>query len=300
MTSMTSPQLQRKFGDKSGRLGSLNAVSMLYLPESVRLERGRIYCKYNDLHGDRLKSPDPIILNKFIDLRERSDGDVCKFVRDYGPLFLCEEHDLPWSRAHFLRFEKCLRAEVVLLVEAERSRRTSDSIEFSEPAAQYRKFAMEVFKMLSCALILRNGAEPKEDDWPDKAVGGVDKSVSGYKRLAKHLNWWIETAGLEQWVVPRGDPPVGVRFELVSDAINPLFGVIALQLAGALCGGSGTSLCAECSKIYIAHRRLRPGRSGYCSECGIKAAWRKASAKLRRKRKRERRSPGGSDTPRER
>jgi hypothetical protein len=290
MIHMTLEEIEVELGGIQRELGTPVAVGTLYLPLAVRLERGQICWRYEKSFSTNDSKPSDRILNDFLALQNGTDRDVLNFVRHHGPLFLCEEHKLPWSRIHFLNFENCFRREVGPIIELSRS--VISEAEFAEPTEPYKRLAKEAFKLLRCAVGIRKRVTLTAEEWPEALDSSLTAPLNVHDRLARHLNWWLQTAGLEPLAIASGYPAKGVRLELVTEAINPLFGVIALQLAGAISSGVGSSIC-ECGRIYIA-RRLG---AKYCGRCGKKAAWRKASAKYRRKLKNSRKSQQAKNSP---
>jgi hypothetical protein len=276
-------ELLKTFSDEEEQLGQPVAVSRLHVPKFVWLESDRITYRYTQNFGDIWKTPLPRILGEFLDLRESSDAEVLHFVELYGPLMLCKRHALPWTADHLRPFTRRMTGPLCWPDEASR-----DSGQ--EPTARYRELALDAFRLLHCAVELRQGSEINLEDWPTctepyfkplprEATFAFPK---GSRRLAMHLNWWLWASGLRPAAGGyAGEKSCRVDLYFDVEVRNPLFAVISLQLVGAISGGRGTSVCSECGQIYIVHRRLAEGRSGYCAKCGLRAAWRRAQQKAR-------------------
>jgi hypothetical protein len=98
--------------------------------------------------------------------------------------------------------------------------------------------------------------------------------------LAAVLNHWLKLAGVR----PRLECGAGnPQMQLGGDG---LIGALAVQLFLACLQTGGLALCASCDTPFVpAGRRRRKDLNAYCSECGLKAAMRDASARYRKTKK---------------
>ena len=98
--------------------------------------------------------------------------------------------------------------------------------------------------------------------------------------LAAALNHWLSLARVQprlEWGAPKPQMQLGG---------DGLIGAIAVQLFFACSQPGGLALCASCGTPFLpAGRRRRKDLNAYCSDCGLKAAMRDASAPYRRTQK---------------
>jgi hypothetical protein len=98
--------------------------------------------------------------------------------------------------------------------------------------------------------------------------------------LAAVLNHWLSLAGVRprlEW---------GARIPQMQLGGDGLIGALAVQLFFACSQSGGLALCVSCSTPFLpAGRRRRHDLNAYCSDCGLKAAMRDASARYRKTRK---------------
>ena len=105
----------------------------------------------------------------------------------------------------------------------------------------------------------------------------MDESMEFQRQLlGEVLNYWLELAG----VLPRldwsGTKPV------VQLGGRGLIGAVAVQLLFDCSRTDGLVVCTSCGTPFLpGPRRPRRDRNIYCSDCGIKAATRDASARYR-------------------
>jgi len=250
-------------------LGRPVALSQLEIPDKVRLENDKVaWC----LEPKRRRRVDPQLLRRFIDLREAPDREVVEFVRTWGPLRIGEtpiiDGSLLWSA----------------MVDP-----TTDKL--VDIARLSRRWAWCAFGTLNCARLLREGKMPNNADWARAIYGAVfeinpDFVKEPMRCLALALSGWFATPLHLVWVPPSRRGPIKPPGFA---AFNPLFAALALQLASAVCGTGGIGICAECGQPFTRRRKVAPRTAEYCSRCGKRASWRRASAKARRKRARARR-----------
>ena len=95
--------------------------------------------------------------------------------------------------------------------------------------------------------------------------------------LAAVLNHWLSVAGVRprlEW---------GARTPQMQLGGDGLIGALAVQLFFASSQSGGLTLCVSCGTPFLpAGRRRRRDLNAYCSECGLKAAMRDASARYRK------------------
>jgi DNA-directed RNA polymerase subunit RPC12/RpoP len=98
--------------------------------------------------------------------------------------------------------------------------------------------------------------------------------------LAEVLNYWLDLAGVR----PRLD--WSAAKPAVQLGGHGLIGALAVQLLFDCSRTNGLAVCTSCGTPFLpGPRRPRRDRNIYCSDCGLKAATRDASARYRQTKK---------------
>jgi hypothetical protein len=301
-------------------LGRPVAIKLLSLPSHVRLRGAHVESDYRFLiHepnlGIQQKVPHARMLRRFLDLHQGRSREILNFVQDYGPLCLCRKHGLPVH--HPVEGARPLNSPCSIEVGLRPETAQSDDIEliqkygffdrYSEPIVAYRKLADWAYRLLFCAAALRRGERVESGDWPwdrqkvlspistleePKLMESLTFTLDPRVHVAVHVRWWFYIAGLGLGVsYDSGHSRGGMRLEPFCRETNPLFGVLAMQLLAAVRGDHGTALCDECGRLFTARRKQAVGRAQRCEDCGVHAAWRRASQRYRKRKghKRQRR-----------
>ncbi len=319
MTVMMTWGLGSEFGiPPDMELGRPVAVEALKRWPRVMVEKGFVRVAGEP---SEIKVP-PHALRAFLELHNTGPGGVREFVREFGPLCLCPAHGLPAGgpdyrhgartnvTCRYFLVEGCpplvesLRPPRRLFVPSTtpftKSMRGSEvtGVVAREPVDAYIRLAGRAFKLFQAAFIMRRGLKPKTDDFPDDdgMLRWVDYEPARW--LWEHARWWIWICGLGITMPFEPERVAKVRLGFAVSQPNPLFAAIALQLVAALNGANGLGFCAECGQLYLLRRRPGPRESSYCPECGIKAAWRRASRKHRKALKRKKGKVDGTQTQR--
>ena len=238
------------------------------------------------------KLADSHLLERFLRLEAGTDLEIRDFVKEWGPLWLCEKHWLPavhqpifgdscdgWPREEKVKWEPAKERSPLHLF--------FDSIE------AYRAYAKRARMLLEIATAILKGKKVDKESWPNNkekpnlfiTIGGT----SDVELLAQHLNSWLWWTGMRPRVVCRSG-----KLTMDFDG-NRLLGALGLQILAAVTGSTEIAKCAECPAIFLSKRQIPKGRARYCDNCGLKAAQRRASKKyynahrlsvLKRRRKR--------------
>jgi len=135
-----------------------------------------------------------------------------------------------------------------------------------EPVAAWRKLSSEARGILDLAAnVHMNELDGKH--------GTTLDDQRGY--LANRVNGWLSSGEVRPYLEGRG------RVLRVSIGGENMFGALATQLLAAVTRTRALALCSSCGKPYSPRRRAARGRRGFCSRCGLKAAWREAQRNLR-------------------
>jgi hypothetical protein len=106
-----------------------------------------------------------------------------------------------------------------------------------------------------------------------------------WRLLQSAVNYWLSLGSPQpRCVLERGRP----TFILTAGEEHGwLFAVLAAELFFAVTKAKGLRICSNCGRLYPPKQLPRRGNHTYCPrpECGLRAAWRTASAKYRDKLK---------------
>lgn len=267
--------------------------SPLLVPQDIQLANSRLVWRdtptsYGDEPYRRAKTPRDL-LDRFVKLAGAADEEVLTFSRALGVLGICH-HGLPllhgqWQ-SWFGQAASCSFAE---------ERGPRGSLFLSEPIAAWRRFAQKARRILSAAADLHRGRLAPPSEWKAILPPGTFRPHSPIypgrlrARAAKTLlalvvNEWLTNGGARPWLVWGQVPKAGVQPGLRFFA-PLLFGEIGIRLAMAVSRSDGPAVCTACGSPYVPKRTPSLTRRNFCPACGLKAAWRLASADYRHKQK---------------
>lgn len=262
--------------------------SLIRVPDFVELDGDRlIYSWWGDRetveHG--WEQPRRGILEDFIRLADGPDARILAFAREWGPIHMCEAHELPLSHSVRTTDPLCLSPKV----------EDRPGWEW-EPLSAWRRYAGAALGCLHVAARLRDGRPGDVDDWrriealfeptkqqddhPGEAPAGWDP-VQWQRTYLPHMAqyWLTELAHVNllfRWDYELGAPGL----KLVGER-SDLFGALGLQLVFAMSGTGGFVTCSGCGEPYTPKRQPIAGRRHYCRDCGRTAAVRDAQARFR-------------------
>lgn len=268
--------------------------------QAMAPERARVFGGYLAIQ------PGPGLLRGFAALADAHRGRVLTYAKQWGVLGLCE-HGMPaCHRGPVEHSDGCYplgwdggggreplkawrfyaqRAAICLRV-ASRLRRggrlTRDEL---------KKPSLEVLKE-SAASRVRQGAGLTGDEVKVLTFGMVEDSpeleaAESWDALSMWASSWMRWGGVRPQLLSArsGEPP---RLVLAPEWTPlkphlPLFGALGIQLAFALASERGWACCSACGAFYDPRRSPAAGRSNFCPDCGVRAAWRTAASRYRRK-----------------
>jgi hypothetical protein len=215
------------------------------------------------------------LLTEFLKLDEASAERILDYARRHGPLGFCRHGD----PEHRLLRHGCAPA-----VCTTNSRQPA----VREALQWWRSLAGHARALLNVAAQLFKGRVD------DLTLARLNPELLFSPRLtrARRDPAPFVAYGLELWlrlfqVRPRATYNARrKRFEIRISGAPPLPGALALQIMLALTRSAGVAVCSGCGKIFPPSRRPNPDRNSYCNSCGMRAAWREAQAR-RRRRERE-------------
>ncbi len=250
-------------------------------PSSVVLDDSEKWLLWGALKKGRpwttIKYPKEGILEEFIGLADAEPKDFLRYARKWGVLMRCK-HDLSNGLETYgiLPHENtCRRCHKLFWNWAEN--REAYPLP-CEPLSLWRKYSLELRAIIRVAGMLRLNQKGRDEDWelllkPFKKYNFKRRKID----LTLIIQNWARKARLRimfEWDDYR-DPCLTLGGGLLPS--------LALQMILAVSRTDAIVLCNFCGKPYFPKRTPNPNRRSYCSDCGIKAAWRDAQRERRKK-----------------
>ncbi len=194
------------------------------------------------------------MLADFVSLADAEESEIERYAKRWGVLGLCN-HKLVWGHAKLVgQQDTCMPAN-------------ADPIERWHYFAGFFKFA------------LGEGSRLRSKG---KLKMRTRKAATEVRQFVNQLESAIRLFGCLRpiLVVEAG------RFEIKLGGegyITMLPAALTTQLLFTLSGASGFATCAECGRLFTPRRQPRKGENNYCPNCGIRAAWRAAQQRRRKK-----------------
>jgi hypothetical protein len=203
------------------------------------------------------------LLDAFTRLATSEPGEVVGFARRWGVLGLCQ-HGLVADHERYpgLADEPC-------------------RLQYAEAVERWRYYADAMKRALEEGAKLRG--QRKLGAQSARATKRIEDFLLVCRRLVLYFG------GLRPVLVVEGG-----RFEIKLSGASYSTGLAAAlttQFLFAVAGAAGIASCAGCGALFMPRRRPAKNRRSYCTECGIRAAWRYAQQRRRqdatRKQRRE-------------
>jgi predicted RNA-binding Zn-ribbon protein involved in translation (DUF1610 family) len=233
--------------------GGFEIVHQWPLPSDIRLHGDHIL--YGDIKtGAKLiKNPGSKMLTEFLALADAEASEIERYAKRWGVLGICN-HELVWGHATSNGRDICTPAN-------------------ADPIDRWRYFAGGFKYVLDEGARLRkarrlNPRSTRAEAEIQRFINQVDSAVRLFGCLRPIL------------VIEAG------RFEIKLGGqgyITALPAALTTQLLFTLAGASGIATCAECGRLFMPRRKPRKGENSYCPNCGIRAAWRTAQDRRRKK-----------------
>ncbi len=264
----------------------------------------------------RVRDPEGDFFGGFLDLASSDDleADVLRYARQWGPLWICERHDLPSSHARPSGV-----GSVQVWIEGRKlgtcpPKRLSGGTRWAEPISSWRTLAEQAVALVMARADLQRDGRLSEQRHQELAAlhpspvriqeacvdaertpEGTFKMVPARKNIGMQQIFVTEVAtspanvvGLSmQWWLDQGavTPTIGTRRDDygLSLRADSLFGAIALRLAGNLANANPLVPCDYCGGLYV---QTRTGTffcgQPECDKARLRAnSRRKASGKAR-------------------
>ena len=222
------------------------------------------------------------LLERFVRLADSSPDRILAFSQQNGLLGLKKPRDRPkaesWivlNKRHRLDYGyKVLEAPVY-----------GPDEHGGEPVKNWRFWAQKFSAALAIASSLSQGQYGDKSFWQIIFGESYGPPPKGYKSPLEGVtdeDTFIEIRGefymeITGWLT-LGDVSLNLDYEGngLLFATDTLFSGLALQLASAVCGSGGFTICSCCSKPYSPARQPASNTRHYCRECGRRAAVRDA------------------------
>ena len=224
------------------------------------------------------------ILFGFVDLPRRDLTGIPLFASQWGVLHLCH-HQLP--RTH---------PQVVPALPGDERREGpfcqtvyGEDVEGSESLVGWVWWALRARSVLRIASTFRGANKVNlGEEWatllpPNEAETAAADSSVAKSRLGSEVETWLRVGAVRPRIDLLEEPHLRVGGV-------ELFGMIALQLASAVTGGSVT-FCTECGAGYVPKRQPVTGRRNYCEDCRASKVPQRDAARDSRRRPPETRRP---------
>ncbi|MEW6143366.1 MAG: hypothetical protein AB1597_09500 [Chloroflexota bacterium] len=240
----------------------------LLIPQHIYLIGDSLYYR-NDVDYSPERVDDTGALDAFV--RIKTDDDILRFARRYGPLGLCKHGLPPMHRGSWYRdvIQDGELVEVIRMDEWEPrlggSERGWCPPVSPEPIKKWLEYSSLALSYLTLA------ASFKRDKVELKGIGKFF--------LRDGINEWLGDAG--------------IKLELTWDSQEPtltltgggIFGALGVQLLTAVTANT-LAVCSGCGKPYLRGvRKPKPGQRNFCSNCRSRVADRLRQRDLQKKRR---------------
>jgi hypothetical protein len=214
------------------------------------------------------------LLTEFVQLDEAPAERILAYARKHGPFGFCRHGD----PGHRVRPQGCAAAI---------ANTGAGQVAVREALQWWRNLAGHAHALLNAAAQLFKGRV--DDITLARLNPGLFLLPSSVLRAARREPASFVAYGMELWlrffqVRPRITyNPTRKRFDAKINGSSELAGALALQIMLALTRSVGIAVCSGCGKLFPPSRRPNPNRNTYCDDCGIRASWREAQARLRQR-----------------
>lgn len=254
-------------------------------------------------------------LRRFARLHKDEEGqEALRFAQDFGPIWLCDQHNLPSSHIPHRNLGELLRLHDLDDVRPCSPLRDLATGLYTEPVSGWMNLSRQCAAMLTIADQLRKerialhgpGRNTRsrtyleDEPWssiadligrdlatavPQVWVGKRD-TIGHRATLAEQrlhigiaVDRWMQLGDVRTKFLWNGAQP---RIEFGTDN---LFGALAMELGLMVARSGGFATCSGCRLPYTPSRRPREDQENYCQVCGDAARkrdWRKREADKKR------------------
>jgi hypothetical protein len=231
------------------------------------------------------------ILFAFSELAEADGSRVLSYANKFGVLGLCE-HGMP------LGHKGQMPIEGICTPIGWPSPECRESIE------QWHFYARGFRAVLRLSVALHEGKSGNADDWKHalelpRIIADARRSEGPWDSVFGIVNRLMDMSAVRPYCNVKPDKTMYV--ELRATNVNSvLFATLVTELLFTVTKSKGLLVCSHCGRFFLPNHRPRTGVRRFCRRCGVKAAWRSASADRRLRKKEEERAAGRlkEETPR--
>jgi hypothetical protein len=270
--------------DGQGRLDRPVAYTELWVPDTVRLVEHAggewLEWQWPATALPRRAPSGQELLTRFVALAAAPAERIRQFAARWGVLGLCAGHKGPdRNDVDPTTMLPGSHDPAVIWCPSAPSAAGAGGCEL---LARWRDFAAAARSVLNVAARLRVGQPVQAGDWEGvwppwvELAGERPTSRQRWNVMGQVVDYWLRMARVRFGA--RGRDGGGVQAVVGGGG---LFGALAVQLLVAVSGAGGLLICEECGLPFVPRRRYQK----YCKDCGIRAAWRRASASYRLRRR---------------
>jgi hypothetical protein len=242
--------------------GPLNLWPLLSTDSAFRLAHPWLIPPDIRLDGDVLRyggpspqareaaAPSIKLLNGFIRLATAEPAAIAKFAKTWGVLGLCQHEGMIAGHQYVPEFG-------------------------SEPCRLLNAEPIERWHYYAGALkwLLEEGAALRGRKRQQRQGARVHRFLDACYRLVLYFGCLRPMLVLQDG-----------RFDIKLGGASPVTGLasaLTTQFLFTVAGAAGLATCAGCGALFMPRRRPAKNRRSYCTECGIRAAWRNAQQRRR-------------------
>lgn len=273
------------------------------MPDKIQLKYGHLLWR---AQGRTIAIEPAEVLYRFISTSKAPDDSaILEFAKTYGPLWLCERHQIAGWHPSIFSISCPLGPAPHPKDRPDRPLYhcppKREGTDLCEPLEAWRRLAIRAQRLLAIAVHLKEGKRTDVAQW--KALDGFDldwKKLGAWDylddpwwRLAENLNWWLAMAQ----VMPHIEAKDGALRAFIGSSRVPrsVLGVIAVQLIFACQKQPDFAECSGCGATFLPDRtsllgkRVGPwtAKRVYCPECQAKGVPVRDAKRDQRTRERE-------------
>jgi len=255
--------------------------NLFTLPRDAWVEDGQLRMLPGEPRPDQ--ELDPVGMLDFF-VRLRRPEDVVRFVRRFGPLWICS-HGLPFTH-------RTGGVDDTIFFDLDPDQERCWDLWDPEPLSVWFGWVETARAILTIASFLHGDSIAPPEEWDrasqllnpgyrEKGAEEIEGDLGFARVYCGDLIWaWLDMCDIS----PKMEWDPQPNFYLLPKPFS--FGNLGLQLSQAVMRSHGLAICSGCSNPYVrTGRKPQAGRRNYCPDCGPKAARRDAQRERRAKQR---------------
>jgi hypothetical protein len=210
------------------------------------------------------------VLTRFMELADASDEKILAYAIQYGRLGLCKHGELQHLATDW---PDCMQSGL--------------GGKFVEPLRRWREHAKRARALLNAiAQFSKRGVVSDvtlialNENLGRSAAALEEIRREGWSSIGLQVQIWLRAFRVRpELLYDRG----GKRFHIRLRGRPGLGSALAMQFMILVGQSKGFAICASCARPFPPKRQVSPSRESYCGKCGIRAAWRDAQRRRRKK-----------------